>query len=100
MRFAALFRPLGVKIHVGCVMSAGHDWIEVSLPCSMELLTSLQLMLYPSPSLYPVEERWRRANCVGLTYTAQVPAREELWGISLFGSRLIDSTRQPDQSPA
>ena len=38
MRFAEVIDDVGKPIHVGCIMAAGQDWVEVSAPEHAELL--------------------------------------------------------------
>ena len=90
MKFAALFSRSGQKLHVGCVLSAGDDWIEVSVPPGFKTDQPLQLMLYPSEALFPVKEVWRRPDCVGLAYVAMLPTGDDLRGVTVFKNRLQD----------
>ena len=32
VKFAEILDEVGQRLHVGCVMAAGQDWVEVSLP--------------------------------------------------------------------
>ena len=41
MIFAEIVSSTGRRLHIGCVMAAGPDWIEVSVPIRLKLEDNL-----------------------------------------------------------
>lgn len=76
MRFAEVLNALGRRLHVGCVMAAGADWVEVSLPEHFALGDDLLLRFPPSSRCHGVRAEWRGADRVGFTYPAGMPAED------------------------
>ena len=88
MKFADILDCLGNRLHLGCVMAAGQDWVEVSLPEKMELGGGLQVRFHPSTDLHRVSVRWREIDRVGLTYRDGGPLEELFAGLpGLFDPR-------------
>lgn len=81
MRFAEIVDEVGRRIHVGCVMAAGSDWVEVSLPENMQLGHGLQVRFLPSMVAHEVKSGWRGADRVGLTYAAGGPPEDQFAGL-------------------
>ena len=48
MRFAEIVDEVGKRLHVGCVLAAGEDWVEVSLPEHTHLGKGLHVRFLPS----------------------------------------------------
>lgn len=82
MRFAELLDEVGKRLHVGCVMAAGQDWVEVSLPEHTELGAGLQVRFLPSLHAHGVSPQWRAADRVGLTYLSGGPPEDQFAGLS------------------
>ena len=88
MRFVEIADELGKRLHVGCIMAAGRDWVEVSLPEHTPLREGLQVRFLPSLLPHNVKIGWRGDDRVGFTYVNGGPPQEELAGLSgLFDPR-------------
>lgn len=88
MRFAEILDAMGRRLHVGCVMAAGEDWVEVSLPEHTELGSGLQVRFLPSPVSHGVVPGWRANDRVGLSYVSGGPPEEQFASIpGLFDPR-------------
>ena len=81
MRFAEIVDEVGKRIHVGCVMAAGSDWVEVSLPEHTVLGTGIQVRFLPSMVAHEVKSGWRGSDRVGFTYAAGGPPEDQFAGI-------------------
>ena len=82
MRFAEILDEVGRRLHVGCVMAAGEDWVEVSLPERMQLGSGLQVRFPPSVHTHGVSMGWRAIDRVGFTYVNGGPPEEQFAGLS------------------
>lgn len=95
LRFAELLNDLGKRLHLGCVMAAGEDWVEVSLPEHTRLGEGLAVRFHPSPLTHRVSESWRSVDRVGLTYVDGGPPEEQFAAIpGLFDPRPAALRRQ------
>ena len=81
MRFAEIIDAVGRRLHVGCVMAAGQDWVEVSLPEATQLGTGLHVRFLPSTVSHEVSAGWRAKDRVGLTYDHGGPPEDQFAGI-------------------
>jgi hypothetical protein len=81
MRFAEIIDELGRRLHIGCVMAAGQDWVEVSLPEHTRLGTGLQVRFLPSLVAHEVKPGWRGRDRVGFTYAAGGPPEDQFAGL-------------------
>lgn len=81
MRFAEIIDEVGRRLHVGCVMAAGQDWVEVSLPVQMQLGSGLQVRFLPSTVAHEVTAGWRGEDRVGFTYDHGGPPEDQFVGI-------------------
>ncbi len=81
MRFAEIVDELGKRLHVGCVMSAGQDWVEVSLPERMQLGSGINVRFLPALEAHAVDARWRARDRVGLTYANGGPPEDQFAGL-------------------
>ncbi len=81
MRFAEILDEVGKRLHVGCIMAAGEDWVEVSMPEQMQLGAGLQVRFLPSMLSHGVEPGWRSADRVGFTYMHGGPPEDQFAGI-------------------
>lgn len=81
MRFAEIIDEIGRRIHIGCIMAAGRDWVEVSFPEQMELGNGLQVRFLPTMDSHGVKAEWRAADRVGFTYLGGGPPEEQFAGI-------------------
>lgn len=81
MKFAEIIDEVGKRLHVGCVMAAGQDWVEVSLPQHTDLGANVQVRFLPSSIAHHVRAGWRAADRVGFTYTAGGPPEEQFAGL-------------------
>jgi len=81
MRFAEILDEVGRRLHVGCVMAAGEDWVEVSLPEHTQLGAGLQVRFLPSLVSHEVSPGWRGNDRVGFTYAHGGPPEDQFAGI-------------------
>ena len=81
---------------MGCVMAAGSDWVEVSIPEHMELAADLKLRFPPSKVDYVVRAEWRSCDRVGFTYVHGSPPQEPFAGIPGLLSPCPASLRRPN----
>lgn len=88
IRFAELLDHEFTRLHIGCLMAAGPDWVEVSLPERLRLASNLLVRVLPSTVAHKVLERWRSHDRVGLVYCDGGPPEERLAGLpGLFDPR-------------
>lgn len=73
LRFAELLDADGRKMHVGCVMSFGKDWVEVSYPARAPLQSGIHLRFLPSHKVHKVDHKWRHDDRAGFTYQDVAP---------------------------
>lgn len=81
MRFAEVVDAVGKRLHVGCIMAAGQDWVEVSLPENASLGDRLQVRFLPSTLSHDVMPEWRGKDRVGFTYVHGGPPEEQFAGL-------------------
>lgn len=81
MRFAEIIDEVGKRLHVGCVMAAGQDWVEVSLPENTQLGAGLQVRFLPSMVSHDVSAGWRANDRIGFTYVGGGPPEDQFAGI-------------------
>lgn len=81
MRFAEIVDEVGKRLHVGCVMAAGQDWVEVSLPEHTALGSRLHVRFLPSPEAHAVSPGWRSADRIGFTYEGGGPPEDQFAGL-------------------
>lgn len=81
MRFAEILSEVGTRLHIGCIMAAGQDWVEVSLPDKTEIMPAMQVRFLPSDVVHRVSAAWRTTDRVGLTYVSGGPPEEHFAGI-------------------
>lgn len=81
MRFAEILDEIGRRIHIGCIMAAGRDWVEVSCPEQMPLDARLQVRFLPAQEAHGVLAEWRGADRVGFTYRHGGPSEEQFAGL-------------------
>ncbi|PZF76258.1 hypothetical protein DK847_13760 [Aestuariivirga litoralis] len=81
MRFAEIVDQVGKRLHVGCVMAAGQDWVEVSIPEHLQLGSHLQVRFLPSTVSHDVSAGWRGNDRVGFTYDRGGPPEDQFAGI-------------------
>lgn len=81
MKFAEIIDEVGKRLHVGCVMAAGQDWVEVSFPEHTALGANVQVRFLPSSVAHDVRAGWRGTDRVGFTYTAGGPPEEQFAGL-------------------
>jgi hypothetical protein len=81
MRFAEVIDAVGKRLHVGCIMAAGQDWVEVSLPEHAKLGPQLQVRFLPSLLSHEVKPCWRGSDRVGFTYLAGGPPEDQFAGL-------------------
>lgn len=81
MKFAEIIDEVGKRLHVGCVMAAGQDWVEVSLPQHATLGAHVQVRFLPSTVAHDVRAGWRANDRVGFTYTSGGPPEEQFAGL-------------------
>ena len=81
MRFAEVIDEVGHRLHVGCIMAAGQDWVEVSLPEAARLGEHLQVRFLPSQVAHDVEPGWREPDRIGFTYVEGGPPEDQFAGL-------------------
>lgn len=81
MKFAEIIDEVGKRLHVGCVMAAGQDWVEVSLPEHTALGSNVQVRFLPSPVAHEVKTGWRASDRIGFTYAAGGPPEDQFAGL-------------------
>jgi hypothetical protein len=83
--FATIFAEIldgdGHRIHIGCIMSAGQDWLEVSLPEQTQLTSEVKVRFFPSLVVHDVLASWRDNDRVGFTYENGGPPEDHFAGI-------------------
>lgn len=94
MRFAELISATGQRIYVGCVMAAGQDWVEISIPERIQLGTNISVRFFPSTDCHPVRESWRSNDRVGLTYVEGGPPDDFFLGLGLYDPRPASLKKQ------
>lgn len=95
MRFAEVLDEVGRRLHVGCIMAAGQDWVEVSLPEAADLAPHLQLRFLPSRLSHGVTPQWRAPDRVGFTYEAGGPPEDQFAGFPGLCDPRPASLRKP-----
>jgi hypothetical protein len=81
MRFAEVIDNGGQRVHVGVIMAAAQDWIEVSTPSTLNVAPAHGLRFPPSLLFHRIAVSWRTVDRVGLTYLAGGPPEEQFAGI-------------------
>lgn len=81
VKFAEILDEVGQRLHVGCVMAAGHDWVEVSLPEHTVLGSNIQVRFLPSQLSHEVRPGWRARDRIGFTYAAGGPPEDQFAGL-------------------
>ena len=81
IRFAEVLDKVGRRLHVGCIMAAGQDWVEVSVPAHASLEGHLQVRFLPSEAAHAVEPGWRGDDRVGFTYVSGGPPEDQFAGL-------------------
>ena len=81
MKFAEIIDEVGKRLHVGCVMAAGQDWVEVSLPEHTALGSQLHVRFLPSAETHPVNPGWRSPDRIGFTYAGGGPSEDQFAGL-------------------
>ena len=97
LHFAEVLDAGGRRLHVGCVMARGVDWVEVSLPEHLALCTDLMVRFSPSPQCHAVREDWRGIDRVGFTYIADCPDDAGFSGLPCLGRAVA---RRANTTPA
>ena len=100
MRFAELINAAGKRLHVGCVMAVGDDWVEVSLPESFALAQDVRVRFPPSSQGHAVHEGWRRSDRVGLAYRDGGPPADQFVGFINLGTAAARMVAGPAAAPS
>lgn len=74
LRFAELLDVDEKRLHVGCVMAFGNDWVEVSYPTKEALQSGVHLRFLPSPKVHKIDLKWRHDDRAGFTYPDGLPS--------------------------
>jgi hypothetical protein len=85
--FAEIIDQAGKRIHVGVIMGAGHDWVEISVPELLGLGSVGSIRLLPAMLTHAVSIGWRTLDRVGLAYVNGGPPDGKFAGLP----RLNDS---------
>lgn len=80
MRFAEILSTRGTRLHVGCILAAGPDWVEVSFPKHSEIGDGLEVRMLPERLTHRVEMSWRTGDRLGFTYIDGGPGDEQFAG--------------------
>lgn len=81
---------------MGCVMAAGPDWIEVSVPPMLRIEGGASLRFPPSLKRYPVTPSWRTEDRAGFTFLDDRVPEEQLKRLASVLDPRPASERQPD----
>lgn len=79
--FAEIIDHVGKRLHIGCILAAGNDWVEVSLPENLMLASGVQVRFLPSSVSHEVKASWRAKDRVGFTYLRGGPPEDQFAGI-------------------
>ncbi|PZF76153.1 hypothetical protein DK847_13155 [Aestuariivirga litoralis] len=82
MRFAEIVHKVGRRIHIGCIMAAGQDWVEVSLPKATSVESGARVRFMPADAYHEVAVSWRTDDRVGFTYVEGGPPEEQFAGFA------------------
>jgi hypothetical protein len=85
--FAELVDHVGKRVHVGVIMAAGRDWVEVSVPELLNLESTQEIHFLPTLLSHTVTIGWRKLDRVGLAYVSGGPPDDRFAGLP----RLNDS---------
>ncbi len=81
LRFADITNARGRRVHIGCIMSAGLDWVEVSLPDHLQVEDEVWVAFPPCQIKHRVKADWRTLDRIGFIYLEGGPAEEQFAGI-------------------
>ncbi len=81
MRFAEMVDDDGKRLHVGCIMAAGQDWVEISMPEHARLPCHVHVRFLPATLTHEVVARWRTCDRVGFTYACGGPPEDQFAGL-------------------
>ena len=92
--FAEIIDQAGKRIHVGVIMGAGHDWVEISVPELLNLESAGNIRFLPALLTHAVTIGWRTLDRVGLAYVNGGPSDDKFAGLpGLNNSRSAEEMR-------
>ena len=81
MKFAEIVDEVGKRLHIGCVLAAGQDWVEVSLPEQADLKPRMLVRFLPSSIAHEVKVEQRGEDRIGFTYSRGGPPEDPFAGL-------------------
>ena len=78
MIFVQIFDEAGRRLHVGCLMAARSDWVEISAPEVLELNHAARICFFPSREMFCIYVKWRRVDRVAFGFMDARPPDELL----------------------
>lgn len=81
IHFADMVDEFGKRVHIGCMMAAGRDWVEVSMPKRLDTDSIREVRFLPSLVSHAVTVGWRASDRVGFTYVNGVPPDDIFAGL-------------------
>ena len=92
--FGEIIDEAGTRVHVGVIMAAGRDWVEISVPELLNLGSARNIRFLPALLTHAVTIGWRTLDRVGLAYVNGGPADDRFAGLpGLKNSRSADEMR-------
>lgn len=94
IHFADMVDEFGKRVHIGCMMAAGHDWVEVSMPKHLNTDSIREIRFVPSQVSHAVTVGWRASDRVGFTYVNGGPPDDIFAGlVGMNDSRSVTEMR-------
>ena len=92
--FAEIADRAGKRVHVGVIMAAGRDWVEISVPELLSLEPAGSIRFFPALLSHAVTIGWRTLDRVGLGYVNGGPPDDRFAGLpGLNNSRSAEEMR-------
>ena len=94
MLFAEIIDHVGKRVHVGVIMAAGRDWVEMSVPELLNVGATREIRFLPTLISHAVTVGWRTFDRVGLVYVGEGPPDDRFAGLAgLSDSRSAEEMR-------
>lgn len=87
IRFVEIIDECNRRVHIGCLMGVGSDWVEVSLPERINFSSAVCVRFLPSIYAHEVSPSWRKVDRVGFIYIKGGPSEEQFVGTGLLDPR-------------
>ena len=92
--FAEIIDHVGKRVHVGVIMAAGRDWVEISVPELLNLEATQEIRFLPTLLSHAVTIGWRTLDRVGLAHVGGGPRDDRFAGLpKLNDSRSAEEMR-------